>query len=170
MRSFPRSAQKIRPLISLLVHKGDGFDGAVDAWMYRSPEAGTDQFYVDRQLLERGVVAALFRRGVLDAAHRKSALAYLDSASRPKVYANLVLPTPPRPYTTFQPKMPALARHLYVADVQLLSHDEKLMLISLEGIVNRKEPRIYLVFDKDDRAWLDELAEARRRPTPRCLS
>ena len=58
-------------------------------------------------------------------------------------------PTAPRPYPTFQPKMPPPARHLYVADVRASTPDERILLLSLQGLVNRTQPRIYLIL-KDD--------------------
>jgi hypothetical protein len=74
-------------------------------------------------------------------------------------YPNLTLPSPPRPYPTFQPKSPAPARHLLVADVEGLTSDEKVLLSSLQGIVNRKQPRIYLIFGPQDRFWLDAMQD-----------
>ncbi len=59
---------------------------------------------------------------------------------------NLVLPKVARPYPTFQPKMPPPARHLYVANIGKLSADQQRLLVTLQGIVNRKQPRIYLVW------------------------
>ena len=53
--------------------------------------------------------------------------------------------------------MPPPARHLYVADVSKLPQDQKLLLASLQGIVNRKQPRIYLVTGDDDTFWLGQM-------------
>ena len=53
--------------------------------------------------------------------------------------------------------MPPPARHLYVADARKLSSGEKLLLTSLQGLVNRKQPRIYFIFDDDDKLWLSEM-------------
>ena len=70
---------------------------------------------------------------------------------------NLVLPKVARPYPTFQPKMPPPARHLYVANIGKLSADQQRLLVTLQGIVNRKQPRIYLVWGPDDIFWLKQL-------------
>jgi hypothetical protein len=58
-----------------------------------------------------------------------------------------VLPRFPRP------------RHLDVADITALPGDERLLLTTLQGVVNRKQPRIYLISPADEgaRTWLDEL-------------
>ena len=58
-----------------------------------------------------------------------------------------VLPTFPRP------------THLDVADVHALSGDDQALLGTLQGIVNRVEPRLYFLFGDDgsDAAWLTTL-------------
>ena len=50
-------------------------------------------------------------------------------------------------------------RHLDVADISTLPGDERLLLSTLQGNVNRSQPRIYLIspFEEGPRAWLDEL-------------
>ncbi|MGC8625076.1 MAG: GxGYxYP domain-containing protein [Phycisphaerae bacterium] len=70
---------------------------------------------------------------------------------------NLVLPKVARPYATFQPKMPPPARHLYVANIGKLPADQQRLLVTLQGIVNRKQPRIYLVWGPDDIFWLKQM-------------
>ena len=58
-----------------------------------------------------------------------------------------VLPRFPRP------------RHLDVAEITALPGDEQLLLTTLQGIVNRTQPRIYLISPVEEgaRTWLDEL-------------
>ncbi len=70
---------------------------------------------------------------------------------------NVRLPRRPRPYPTFQPKMPPPARHLYVANIGKLPPDQQRLLVSLQGIVNRVQPRIYLVWGPNDRFWLRQM-------------
>jgi hypothetical protein len=53
--------------------------------------------------------------------------------------------------------MPPIAGHLSVINVQNLTREERTLLLCLQGIVNRKQPRIYLIFDDADRFWLSEL-------------
>lgn len=156
VRLVPGVGTAKKPLLALLEHTGDAFKGAVDAWTYRTPR-GDREDYETRQTLARAAVAVLARRGILTSAQEKSSLARLDKLPAPPHHANLVLPNVPRRYETFQPKMGKIASRLYVADVRTLNHDEKVLLLSLQGIVNRKQPRVYFLFDEDDRAWLDEL-------------
>lgn len=64
-----------------------------------------------------------------------------------------VLPTFPRP------------RRLDVADVHDLHGDDQALLATLQGVVNRREPRLYFIFgdDPSDPAWLDTLGLPTRR-------
>ena len=165
VRVIPAVGEAARPLVALVVHENDAFKGAVDAWTFRAAE-GEREAFDTRQLLARATVAALARRGLLSSARQTAVFRVFDAFPLPRVYANLTLPKPARRYATFQPKMPPPARHLYVADVRKLSADEKLVLISLQGIVNRKQPRVYLIFDNDDRVWLDEMRQQKETDTP----
>ena len=70
---------------------------------------------------------------------------------------NLVLPKMARPYPTFQPKMPPPARHLYVANIGKLPAAQQRLLVTLQGIVNRSRPRIYLVWGPNDLFWLTQM-------------
>ena len=58
----------------------------------------------------------------------------------------IVLPRLRRPYPTFQPKMPPPARHLYVANIGQLPAAQQRLLVTLQGVVNRTQPRIYLLW------------------------
>ncbi len=149
-----------QPVAALVRHVGDAFDGAVDVWTVNALR-GDDllRSLVNRQMLARGTVAALAWKGTLDRNAAMADLKALNSLPRPRVYANVTLPRPPRPYPTLQPKMPPPARHLYVADVRHLSSEERLLLASLQGLVNRSRPRIYLVSDDTDPFWLNVLQQ-----------
>ncbi len=153
---IPALGAKQRPVVAILLHRTPPFAGAVDVWTHAGP-AGDLEAWATEQLLLRGTLAALEHKGLLGPAQRRAAFARFARLPKPPVYANLVLPAPPRPYPTFQPKMPVPARHLYVADVRHLTPDERILLLSLQGLVNRTQPRIYLVFQEDDRFWLDEM-------------
>ncbi|EME79014.1 uncharacterized protein MYCFIDRAFT_79855 [Pseudocercospora fijiensis CIRAD86] len=66
------------------------------------------------------------------------------------------------------PDFPDVAKSIDAADITYLSGEEQGLLVTLQGIVNRKEPRIYLYWDKtgDDpegvnyshQAWLQGIA------------
>ena len=155
-----------QPLALLLTH-GPDWHGAVDVWTPNSVRNDDALVaYADTQLLVRGTVAALASQGLLPASAKTHALAALDTLPRPQVDADLVLPAPPRPYPTLQPKSPPPARHLYVADVRHLPQEQTLLLASVQGIVNRKQPRIYLIASDDSRFWLDQMQAQGATDTP----
>ena len=128
----------------------------MDAWAnYPHPTDLLLDAYEAEQMLERGTVAALAAKGLLTRRQSEKAFAVLSGLPRPKIYANVVLPAPPRPYPTLQPKSPPPAEHLYVADVRHLEQSEKLLLASLQGLVNRTQPRIFLIWNDSDAFCFD---------------
>lgn len=145
-----------RPAVAMVVHKTPPYTGAVDVWTHHGPDGELESWLTD-QLLLRGTVVALERKGLLAPEKRLAAYARFARIPKPVVYANVVLPTVARPYPTFQPKMPPPARQLFVADVRRLRPDERILLLSLQGLVNRAQPRIYLIVKETDRFWLDEM-------------
>lgn len=61
--------------------------------------------------------------------------------------SNQALPTFPTPY------------HLDVANIQQLTGDQQVLLTTLQGIINRRQPRLYWLMQGDgtDQTWLDTL-------------
>jgi len=62
--------------------------------------------------------------------------------------------------------MPPPARHLYVANISTLPPDQKRLLVTLQGIVNRTQPRIYLVWGPSDLFWLRQMQKQGQTGTP----
>ncbi len=164
-----------RMLAGLLIHHSGEFKGAVDAWTnYPNPTDLLLDAYEAEQLMERGTVAALTAKGLLTKAQQKAAFAIFAREPRPPHYVNLTLPAPPRPYPTLQPKRDKPAEHLYTADLrsidnslaQPLNQNAKLLLASLQGIVNRKQPRIFFIWNNDDAFCLDIMQRQGHTGTP----
>ncbi len=64
------------------------------------------------------------------------------------------------PYTTFWPKSSHPAEELLVLDVSEAEPQMEFAMSVLQGIVNRTQPRLYLLhtrYARQDREWLDEL-------------
>jgi len=61
-------------------------------------------------------------------------------------YSRRLLPEPPEP-----------SERWYVVDVSTASLEEQLLAASLEGLVNRRRPCVYLVYGDAERAWLPRL-------------
>ena len=172
--SFPAGTRVIpaltaggNPSAALIVHERDAYAGAIDVWTATSLR-GNDavRAWASEQLLVRGTLAVLAQKGLLPGTRKTAAFVALAARPRPKDYANLTLPVLPRPYATFQPKMPPPARHLYVADMRNLPQDQQLLLASLQGLVNRVQPRIYLIHDGEDPFWLDAMQAQGETGTP----
>ncbi|BDI31953.1 hypothetical protein CCAX7_40040 [Capsulimonas corticalis] len=153
---IPILVQGTLPVAAMIVHNDAAYKGAVDVWTTH-PDTGDLEAYDTEQMITRGVVAILAQKNLLPADRVQTAFDSLTNIPKPKQYANLELPTPPRPYETFQPRSNPPAEHLYVADVRKIKPEERLLLSSLQGIVNRKQPRIYLLFRDSDVFWLKQL-------------
>ena len=96
-------------------------------------------------------------------------------AAVPPAEHGILLPRLQRPYPTFQPKMPPPARHLYVANIGKLPAAQQRLLVTLQGVVNRTQPRIYLLwggrsgpFGKNGPFWLRQMEKqgSTGRPIP----
>ncbi len=61
----------------------------------------------------------------------------------------------PRPFPGLFPRSAAPAPHLVVMDLRPLPPDRQLMLLTLQGIVNRTRPEIYSLYVGTDPDWLD---------------
>ncbi len=147
-----------QPVSEMVVHGDSDYRGAVDVWTpngLRNDDALIA--FATEQLIVRGTVAALAQQGLLSPVGRTRALAALDALPRPHIDANLILPATLPLYPTLQPKLTPLSRHLYVADVRHLPQEQTLLLASVQGIVNRRQPRIYLITGDEDQFWLDQM-------------
>ena len=147
-----------QPVAALIAHSlaDPKFPGAVDVWTHH-PDTGDYDGWDSEQMMARGALLSLRFKNLISLEQQNHGFALLDGLPPPHIYQNITLPSPPRPYPTLQPKMSDPARHLYVADVSGLNHDEKVLLITLQGLVNRKQPRIYYLFDNADRFWLKRM-------------
>ena len=156
-----------KPVAALILHHAAPFDHAVDAWAnYPHPTDLLADAYDAEQMIERGTVAALSAKGRLTQRQTEKAFASLSGIKRPPTYANIELPTTPRPYPTLQPKRPPPAQHLYVADVRRLPQSEKLLLASLQGLVNRTQPRLFLLWNDNDAFILDVMIQQKHTGEP----
>ena len=151
---------KLRGFTAALIRSPEG---TVDLWAGSTPNIDRlyDEFLM-RQIFARGVVVTLTERGLWTKTQRDGAFEKLNAFPQPRSIKELTPPNEPRPYSTFFPKSPKPAKRLLVADVRRLPPDERLLLTSLQGLVNRKQPQIYLLFNDHDRRWLDWLKHTGR--------
>jgi len=67
----------------------------------------------------------------------------------------LALAAPGRPFAELFPRSAPPAAEMLVADLRPLPPDWRLCLLSLQGLVNRNEPRLYCLSRDTDQDWLD---------------
>ena len=160
-----------QPMAALVIHHNFAYPESVDVWTTTSI-SGNDfvRAYGIEQLLSRGTIAALAQKEWLTPAQRATAFQALDRQPHLRIYTNVVLPEPPRPYPTLQPKMRPPSRHLLVADVRRLDRDTQRLLFSLQGLVNRTKPRLFLISDETDPFWLETMQKQGHTDAPRTVA
>ncbi|MCX7597704.1 MAG: GxGYxYP family putative glycoside hydrolase [Armatimonadetes bacterium] len=139
--------------ICIIHHNCQQFKGAVDIW------AGTTLgFVLTRQQQEQILVAScaylLQEVGAMTAERRAEVLA----AARKRFVSPAVPTGPPRGSFVFRASRPA--KRLQVLDIIGLEPAEQFLALSLQGLVNRQQPRLYVVGDFKDAKWLNLLAQA----------
>ncbi len=110
--------------------------------------AATDENSPPRRFWPEGLLAAALATAMFVSA---------GGAVRAASLRGIDLPDVARPYPTLQPKMPPPARHLFIARMAGLTRPERVLLTSLQGLVNRTKPRIFLIWGKDDAFWLRQM-------------
>lgn len=68
---------------------------------------------------------------------------------------NLAFIPKPRPFPPLFPRSSTPDEKLIVCDASKLSSDWQLALVTLQGLVNREKPRIYLLLNPTDQQWLE---------------
>jgi len=139
--------------VCIVRHNCPQFHGAIDIW------AGTTLGpLLTRQQQEQLLVAAcaylLDVAGLITPARRAEILA---TARR-----RFVMPGagPERPRRSFVFRAARPAKRLEVLDITGLEPAEQILALSLQGLVNRPQPRLYVVGEFKDRKWLDVIKQA----------
>lgn len=131
-------------------HHCPEFSGAVDVWLGATlaPQWTLQQY---EQLITAGCVYVLQTKGKLTDADRARILQ--TTASRYVAPSTARVPSE-GPFLT---RLAPPADELAVLDVSALPVDEGLLAASLQGVVNRGQPRIFLVNMLTDLHWLELL-------------
>ncbi|MBC7327733.1 hypothetical protein H5T87_06425 [bacterium] len=150
---------KLYPAIAVIKHNCHQFKGAIDIWLGQVFQFHSEgQGLIDlRQVYLHSVLYILSEKGIIS---QKKKLKIVNLAKgeyrknfRPKLRGKLLS------FPSVFPHSPPPARKLIVCDVRNLADDEKLMIVSLQGIINRRNPSIYLIFNPVDERWLWWLKE-----------
>lgn len=72
---------------------------------------------------------------------------------------DLATPDEPRPFPEVFPQSAPPAKQLLVCDLRKERQDQRLMMLSLQGLVNRTQPRIYSLYVSTDEQWLQHLLD-----------
>jgi len=136
--------------VCVIEHHCPELNGAVDLWAGAtlSPSFSMQQ---QEQLIVASCAYLLERAGVMAPERRREVLAVTRGR-----YAAPITEAPPREGPFILRATPP-AKRLIVLDVQGLSSAEQMLALTLQGIVNRKQPRVYVVGDFKDAAWLEVL-------------
>jgi hypothetical protein len=136
------------PVVALVRHGCSQFPNAIDVW------AGVGLFYggtvedllAQREVLGRAALYILAKRGGIS--QRADLIRRADAAYRAMLPKSALTPVKEmRAGNAVFPSSARPARHIVAADVSRLSLNEKLLLASLEGVINSKQPRLYLITD-----------------------
>jgi hypothetical protein len=150
------AAKNLSPAV-MIVHHCREFNGAVDVWGRGNcpPIRGTALY----EIATKATVAALREKGVVTAAEAKTMIARADEMLKAEAKRRTPV-TEKRPFDTVWPHSKKPAATVAVCDVSEAGAEEEFALTVLQGLVNRQQPRLYLLhsrYAKQDKMWLEEL-------------
>ena len=147
------------PATALIKHKCPQFDGAMTLWLGQTAkQLQRVDYYCLKQILVRGIAYMLHEKSGITDVQYKSVVEAVSALEKPQpLPSNITAVFPERPWgDTFLPKSNTPAEHLYVVDMDKLNADEKIAVITLQGLTSRKTPCIWLNYKRDNsQFWLD---------------
>jgi hypothetical protein len=139
---------------AVIKHNCDDFKGAIDIWLGVNLLALLPEDYI-YQIIVKSTSFILKEKGLINEEIYKT---YVKKAEEIfPTYAKINKQR--RSYNPWLPRSKPLERNLFVLDIGTLSQSEQLLAVSLQGIVNRKKPRIYLLSNYYDWKWLELLRD-----------
>ena len=143
---------------AFIYHNCPQFKGAIDMW------AGTGLFstfdvmnvQLAQSIITQGAAFILKEKGLLGKdKFLKIAEFTRKSFNPPSPIRNLKPIYLSQRENEFLPKPKEAPDEVYVADITNLSLSEQFAFLSLEGLANRRKPRLYLIMNDRDSFWLD---------------
>ncbi len=143
--------------VCIIEHHCPEFKGAIDIWAGATLSRDFS-LRQHEQLVVSCCAFALEKKGHLTSSRRSEVLA----ATRSRFLEPMT--AAPRRKGPFILRGKPPAERLLVLDVMSLGFEEQALALSLQGIVNRRQPRVYLIGHFKDRKWLDLLHREGCRP------
>ncbi|MBN8708446.1 MAG: hypothetical protein J0I10_03650 [Verrucomicrobia bacterium] len=148
---------KSYPVAAIIKHGCPQFHDSIDVWCGSiASDLDESNQFLSCQLLLRGIALALQMKESMPPARVSRILEFAGSLRRPSsLPGNLPYFAPPD-RKTFVPKSPAPANHLLAVDISNLSASERIALACLQALSSRRQPRLWLNFNSEDRFWLNQ--------------
>jgi arylsulfatase A-like enzyme len=148
------------PIAAAIRHRCQFCPQACDVWLGQTVwNLNAAERYAGEQLLVRGAFWSLKERQLLGAADVAERLATLDATPKPKDTSTAPVKAVLGPRSwgdTFVPKSPPPARTIQAVSLHGLSADERIALTCLQGLLARKQPRLFLIQNAaKDQFWMD---------------
>jgi len=144
----------IYPIVGIIKHYCTEFRGAIDVrYGVLLNDADLLNIKLTVELLKRSVAYILQEKGL----YPRSRFIKLISKRVLPNETELFGITPvsePKPFDGVLPRAKPLAQKIYVLDVERYSTADKLLAVSIQGIVNKNEPQVFLKWTSLDPAWL----------------
>ena len=143
-----KGGQPVGHPVCIIEHHCPEFNGAVDIWAGGTLQASLTM-QQQRQLIVASCAYLLERSGALTATDRQSLLA--------RTRADFIAPGTQTAKVggPFILRAPAAAKRLVALDATRMPADERLLAMTLQGVVNQKQPRVFLIVEFKDAKWLD---------------
>ncbi|MBM3477536.1 MAG: hypothetical protein FJX75_30060, partial [Armatimonadetes bacterium] len=145
--SVVKGGQAVGHPVCAIEHHCPEFSGAIDVWAGCTLN-GQFTMQQQEQLIVASCAYVLERVGAMSGERRGEAL---QATRRRYVQPNMATP---EPFEPFIQRAPGPGPRLTVLDVGGMPADEQILALSLQGIVNRRRPRIWVLSQFQDEKWL----------------
>ncbi|MBC7327625.1 hypothetical protein H5T87_05880 [bacterium] len=143
---------------AFIYHRCPQFKGAIDMW------AGTQLFspldlmstYLVQSIIANGSAFILVEKGLLSRKRFEGIVKRVKLAFKPPKPIQEIKPIfLPNRTRDFVPKPEEAPDDVYVADIRHLPLNQQFSFLSLQGLANRRKPRLYLILNDRDNFWLE---------------
>lgn len=155
---------EFHPVIAIVRHKCPQFKGAIDVWLGQvfsnvgfANACDTNLLLDLRQAYLASVLYILQEKGLISPRRREEIL-LLSKREYERDYRRKTIANIARYPSVFPHSAPPQGK-MFVCDLRQLSEEERFPIVSLQGLVNRTSPSLYLVLNPVDENWLNWMKE-----------